>query len=104
MTEVHHDWWSNLTPFEKASVRHHEKEIDRKQAILESLRGKKTARGLPSCVRTRERLRLEIAGHAKIRYEYQNRATQRARLGIKPRLTAKDRKRRFVSGDRPSVG
>lgn len=96
MSEPLHDWWSNLTPFEKSRIRFEEREAERKGAQLSELKKKH------GWLKTKERLELEIAGHRFMRQQYQNRGTQRAKLGCKPSLTMRDRRLTHVEDRRAS--
>lgn len=79
MTE--HNWWSHLSPFEKAQIRAQERETERKEQELEALQSK---RGWD---KTKQTLQLQIAGHRFMRQQLVNRGTQRAKLGIEPKKT-----------------
>lgn len=98
MIEEPHDWWSHLTPFEKASVRLHEKESDRKHALVADMQKRRTSRGKPGCLKLIVRMELEIAGHKQMVYRYQNRGLQRAKGGHKPKLGKLDRKITHIDG------
>lgn len=96
MTAQTHDWWSHLSPFERAQIRTQERETERKEQLLESL---ERNRGWD---KTKQRLQLEIAGHRFMRQQYQNRGTQRAKLGRKPSLTMRDRRITHVENRKAS--
>lgn len=84
MTE--HDWRSHLSPFEKSRIRFEERETERKEKELESIRSK---RGWD---KTKQSLELQIAGHRFMRMQLVNRGTQRAKLGIEPKKRKQDRR------------
>ena len=92
MTESH-DWWSHLNPFEKSRINLEEKTIDKKTIMIALLRKRK------GTAKTREKLELEIAGHRFYRQQLVNRGTQRAKLGIGPKKTLRDRAMTHVNSD-----
>lgn len=92
MTECH-DWWSHLSPFEKSRIRVEEREAERKEKELAALRLRPKAR------KSKAKLELEIAGHRFYRQQLVNRGTQRAKLGIGPKKTLRDRAMTHVNSD-----
>lgn len=100
MTEQIHDWWNNLTVIEQGAYRHHERQAKRKAAEVRRL---KRLRPFAKMI---SRMEIEIAGHLQMRYRYQNRGTQRAKLALERGLPKWERKQgryatpRFTKRDR----
>lgn len=86
MTDPLHDWFSHLNPMEKSRIRIEEKNIDAKTKHLSSLPRKGYGK-------TKDRLKLEIAGHRFFKEQLINRGIQRARLGISVKRRIGSRRR-----------
>lgn len=91
------DWWSSLSYTERDKVNFHERSADRKHKAADELLENE---GSDYVIR---KLRKEAAGHLAMVEEYRARGIDRTKLGITPKLTGWQRKKRHMEEQRQAT-